>query len=99
MSYDEFKKALLDQLSKKLAKTTQAGIILVNKNNRNTKETVRIENGKTGSNSLIYVNSLYEQYCMGATLSVCGGFVIGLYHAMPKFHAEKRNFGRIRAIV
>ena len=52
MGYDEFKKALLDQLSKKLAKTTQAGIILVNKNNRNTKETVRIENGKTGSNSL-----------------------------------------------
>lgn len=89
MSYDEFKKALLDQLSKKLGKTTRAGIIPVNKNNGNTKEAVRIENGKTELKPLIYVNSLYEQYCMGAALSVCVGFIIGLYHAMPEFHAEK----------
>ena len=43
MSYDEFKKELLDQLSKKLGKTTRAGIIPVNKNNGNTKEAVRIK--------------------------------------------------------
>ena len=92
MSYDEFKKELLDQLSKKLGKTTRAGIIPVNKNNGNTKEAVRIANGKTELKPLIYVNSLYEQYCMGAALSVCVGFIIGLYHAMPEFHAEK-HFG------
>ena len=36
---------------------------------------------------------------MGAALSACVRFVIGLYHAMPEFHEEKRNFGRIRDIV
>lgn len=86
MSYDEFKKALLNQLNKKLGETIQAEIIPINKNNGGTKEAVRIGDGKTGVKPLIYINSLYEQYCMGTALSACVGFVIGLYHAMPVFH-------------
>lgn len=64
MSYDEFKKALLNQLNKKLGETIQAEIIPANKNNGGTKEAVRIGDGKTGLKPLIYINSLYGQYCM-----------------------------------
>lgn len=38
---------------------------------------------------LVYVENLYDQYCIGAALSTCAGFVMGLYKAIPEFHAEQ----------
>ena len=64
-------------------------IIPVNKNNGIMKETVGIENGIDGLKPLVYVESLYDQYCIGADLSTCVSFVVGLYRAMPDLHMEQ----------
>lgn len=89
MSYEEFKKQLLGMLRERLRDSIKSEIIPVNKNNGIMKETVGIENGIDGLKPLVYVESLYDQYCIGADLSTCVSFVVGLYHAMPDLHMEK----------
>lgn len=89
MSYEKFKKKLLRTLRERLKGSIQAEIIPVNKNNGIMKETVGIENGIDGLKPLVYVESLYEQYCLGADLSTCVSFVVGLYRAMPDLHMER----------
>ena len=89
MSYEEFKKQLLGMLRERLRDSIKSEIIPVNKNNGIMKETVGIENGIDGLKPLVYVESLYDQYCIGAGLSTCVSFVVGLYHAMPDLHMEK----------
>ena len=89
MSYEEFKKNLLRMLSKRLRDSIKSEIIPANKNNGILKETVGIENGIDGLKPIGYVESLYDQYCMGADLSTCVSFVIGLYRAMPDLHMEQ----------
>lgn len=89
MSYEEFKKQLLGMLRERLRDSIKSEIIPVNKNNGIMKETVGIENGIDGLKPLVYVESLYDQYCIGADLSACVSFVVGLYHAMPDLHMEK----------
>lgn len=89
MSYEEFKKRLLGMLRERLRDSIKSEIIPVNKNNGIMKETVGIENGIDGLKPLVYVESLYDQYCIGADLSACVSFVIGLYRAMPDLHMEQ----------
>lgn len=89
MSYEEFKKQLLGMLRERLRDSIKSEIIPVNKNNGIMKETVGIENGIDGLKPLVYVESLYDQYCIGADLSACVSFVIGLYRAMPDLHMEQ----------
>ena len=89
MSYEEFKKRLLGMLRERLRDSIKSEIIPVNKNNGTMKETVGIENGIDGLKPLVYVESLYDQYCIGADLSACVSFVIGLYRAMPDLHMEQ----------
>lgn len=89
MSYEEFKKQLLRMLRERLRDSIKSEIIPVNKNNGIMKETVGIENGIDGLKPLIYVENLYDQYCIGADLSTCVSFVVGLYHAMPDLHMEQ----------
>ena len=69
MSYEEFKKRLLGMLRERLRDSIKSEIIPVNKNNGIMKETVGIENGIDGLKPLVYVESLYDQYCIGADLS------------------------------
>ena len=89
MSYEEFKKQLLRMLRERLRDSIKPEIIPVNKNNVIMKETVGIENGIDGLKPLVYVESLYDQYCIGADLSTCVSFVVGLYRAMPDLHMEQ----------
>lgn len=89
MSYEEFKKRLLGMLRERLRDSIKSEIIPVNKNNGIMKETVGIENGIDGLKPLVYLESLYDQYCIGADLSTCVSFVVGLYHAMPDLHMEQ----------
>ena len=89
MSYEEFKKKLLRMLRERLSDSIKSEIIPVNKNNGIMKETVAIENGIDGLQPLVYVESLYDQYCIGADLSICVSFVVGLYRAMPDLHMEQ----------
>ena len=89
MSYEEFKKQLLRMLRERLRDSIKPEIIPVNKNNGIMKETVGIENGIDGLKPLVYVESLYDQYCIGADLSTCVSFVVGLYRAMPDLHMEQ----------
>ena len=89
MSYEEFKKQLLRMLRERLRDSIKSEIIPVNKNNGIMKETVEIENGIDGLKPLVYVESLYDQYCIGADLSTCVSFVVGLYRAMPDLHMEQ----------
>ena len=89
MSYEEFKKQLLRMLRERMRDSIKSEIIPVNKNNGIMKETVGIENGIDGLKPLVYVESLYDQYCIGADLSTCVSFVVGLYRAMPDLHMEQ----------
>ena len=89
MSYEEFKKNLLRMLRKRLRDSIKSEIIPANKNNGILKETVGIENGIDGLKPIVYVESLYDQYCMGADLSTCVSFVIGLYREIPDLHMEQ----------
>lgn len=89
MSYEEFKKQLLRMLRERMRDSIKSEIIPVNKNNGIMKETVGIENGIDGLKPLVYVESLYDQYCIGADLSTCVSFVVGLYHAMQGLHMEQ----------
>ena len=88
MEYDEFKSKLLGLVAEKLEETIKADIIPINKKN-NMKDVVWIDDGINDSKPLVYAESLYNQYCSGADLTVCAGFVIGLYYAMPDFHVEQ----------
>lgn len=89
MSYEEFKKNLLRMLRKRLRDSIKSEIIPANKNNGILKENVGIENGIDGLKPIVYVESLYDQYCMGADLSTCVSFVIGLYREIPDLHMEQ----------
>ncbi len=88
MGYDEFKERLLGELKERLRKSIRAEIIPVNKNGV-IREAVGMEEGLNEMKSLVYVENLYDQYCIGAALSTCTGFVMGLYKAIPEFHAEQ----------
>lgn len=85
MGYDEFKKKLLSLVAEKLGETIKADIIPINKKD-SIKDAVWIDDGINGLKPLVYAESLYNQYCAGADLTVCAGFVIGLYHAKPDFY-------------
>ena len=89
MSYEEFKKRLLGMLRERLRDSIKPEITPVNKNNGIMKETVGIENSIDGLKPLVYLESLYDQYCIGADLSTCVSFVVGLYRAMPDLHMEQ----------
>ena len=89
MNYEEFKKNLLRMLRERLRDSIKSEIIPANKNNGILKETVGIENGIDGLKPIVYVESLYDQYCMGADLSTCVSFVIGLYREIPDLHMEQ----------
>lgn len=89
MNYEEFKEELLRILRERLRDSGKFDIIPVNKTNGVLKETVGIENSIDGLRPLVYVESLYEQYCLGADLSTCVGFVIGLYRSMTGVHMEQ----------
>ncbi len=88
MGYDEFKERLLGELKERLRKSIRAEIIPVNKNGV-IREAVGMEEGLNEMKPLVYVENLYDQYCIGAALSTCAGFVMGLYKAIPEFHAEQ----------
>lgn len=88
MDYDEFKERLLGELRERLRKSIRAEIIPVNKNGV-IREAVGMEEGLNEMKPLVYVENLYDQYCIGAALSTCAGFVMGLYKAIPEFHAEQ----------
>ena len=48
-----------------------------------------MEEGLNEMKPLVYVENLYDQYCIGAAVSTCAGFVMGLYKAIPEFHTEQ----------
>lgn len=89
MEYEEFKKELLRQVSERLGEDGEAEVIPVNKNNGILKETIGIHGNTGGLKPLVYVESLYEQYCMCGDFSACVGFVTGLYHSMTDLHMEQ----------
>ena len=88
MDYDEFKERLLDELKERLRKSIRAEIIPIRKNGV-IREAVGMEEGLNMMKPLVYVENLYDQYCLGAALSTCVGFVMGLYNAIPEFQAEQ----------
>ena len=88
MDYDDFKERLLGELKERLRKSIRVEIIPVNKNGI-IREAVGMEEGLNEMKPLVYVENLYDQYCIGAALSTCAGFVMGLYKAIPEFHAEQ----------
>ncbi len=88
MGYDEFKEQLLDELKERLRKSIRAEIIPISKNGV-IREAIGMEEGLNEMKPLVYVENLYDQYRLGAALSTCAGFVMGLYNAIPEFHVEQ----------
>lgn len=78
MGYDEFKEQLLDELKERLRKSIRAEIIPISKNGV-IREAIGMEEGLNEMKPLVYVENLYDQYRLGAALSTCAGFVMGLY--------------------
>lgn len=89
MDFDEFKARLINELRERLRESVRAEIIPVCGKDSITKEAVGLGEGADGLRPLVYVKNLYDQYCRGAAISACAGFVTGLYNAIPEFCAEQ----------
>lgn len=81
LNYDEFKRELLKGVSEKAGGDVTVEIIAIQKNNRAEKDAIAFSDKDNNRQPLIYLDSIYSQYCVGAELSVCIGFTVEVYRS------------------
>ena len=81
LNYDEFKRELLKGVREKAGGDVTVEIVAIQKNNRVEKETIAFSDKDNNLQPLIYLDSIYSQYCVGAELSVCIGFTEDVYRS------------------
>lgn len=81
LNYDEFKRELLKGVSEKAGGDVKVEIVAIQKNNRAEKDAIAFSDKDNNLQPLIYLDSIYSQYCVGAELSVCIGFTVEVYRS------------------
>lgn len=81
LNYDEFKRELLKGVREKVGGDVTVEIVAIQKNNRTKKDTIAFSDKENNLQPLIYMDSIYSQYCAGAELSVCVGFTVEVYRS------------------
>lgn len=81
LNYDEFKRELLKRVRERAGSDVTVEIVAIQKNNRTKKDTIAFSDKENNLQPLIYMDSIYSQYCAGAELSVCVGFAVEVYRS------------------
>ena len=81
LNYDEFKIELLKRVREKAGSDVTVEIVAIQKNNRTKKDAIAFSDKENNLQPLIYMDSIYSQYCAGAELSVCVGFAVEVYRS------------------
>ena len=81
LSYDEFKRELLKRVCEKVGADVTVEITALQKNNGTKKDAIAFSDKEDNLQPLIYLDSVYSQYCTGAELSACVGFTVEVYHS------------------
>jgi len=81
LNYDEFKRELLKRVRERAGSEVTVEIVAIQKNNRTKKDTIAFSDKENNLQPLIYMDSIYSQYCAGAELSVCVGFAVEVYRS------------------
>ena len=81
LNYDEFKIELLKRVREKAGSDVTVEIVAIQKNNRTKKDAIAFSDKENNLQPLIYMDSIYSQYCAGAELSVCVSFAVEVYRS------------------
>lgn len=81
LNYDEFKRELLKRVRERAGSEVTVEIVAIQKNNRTKKDVIAFSDKENNLQPLIYMDSIYSQYCAGAELSVCVGFAVEVYRS------------------
>ena len=81
LNYDELKRELLKGVREKVGGGVTVEIVAIQKNNRTKKDAIAFSDKENNLQPLIYMDSIYSQYCAGAELSVCVGFAVEVYRS------------------
>ena len=73
LNYEEFKKEILKRVREEAGEDTEVEITVIQKNNGTPKEAIAFLDKENNLQPLIYLESIYSQYCAGSELSVCRG--------------------------
>ena len=82
LNYEEFKKEILKRVREEIGEDTEVEITVTQKNNGTSKEAIAFLDKENNLQPLIYLESIYSQYCAGAELSVCVGFTVEVYRSV-----------------
>ena len=72
---------LLKRVREKAGSDVTVEIVAIQKNNRTKKDAIAFSDKENNLQPLIYMDSIYSQYCAGAELSVCVGFTVEVYRS------------------
>ena len=82
LNYEEFKKEILKRVREEAGEDAEVEITVIQKNNGTPKEAIAFSDKENNLQPLIYLESIYSQYCAGAELSVCVGFTVEVYRSV-----------------
>lgn len=82
LNYEEFKKEILKRVREEAGEDAEVEITVIQKNNGTPKEAIAFLDKENNLQPLIYLESIYSQYCAGAELSVCAGFAVEVYRSV-----------------
>lgn len=98
LNYDEFKRELLKRVRENAGEDMKAEIAAIQKNNGIQKEAIVFSDKKDNLQPVIYLDSVYSQYCTGAELSACVGFTVGVCRSVMDLNIdmEYKNWENVR---
>ena len=88
LNYDEFKRELLKRVRENAGEDMKVEIAAIQKNNGIQKEAIVFSDKKDNLQPLIYLDSVYSQYCTGAELSACVGFAVGVCRSVMDLNID-----------
>lgn len=88
LNYEDFKKEILKRVREEVGENVAVEITVIQKNNRTSKEAITFSDKENNPQPLIYLESIYSQYCTGAELSVCVGFTVEVYRSANEIDVD-----------
>ena len=88
LNYDEFKRELLKRVRENAGEDMKVEIAAIQKNNGIQKEAIVFSDKKDNLQPVIYLDSVYSQYCTGAELSACVGFTVGVCRSVMDLNID-----------
>lgn len=88
LNYDEFKRELLKRVRENAGEDMKVEIAAIQKNNGIQKEAIVFSEKEDNLQPVIYLDSIYGQYCAGTELSVCVGFTVGVCRSVMDLNID-----------